>query len=207
MDQRRVLMPFVLASLLLAGAIVCGCRVPCDGPDQRVSPVSLDIRGQAFYRSETSADLVFDFEALLEPHKADPIYDGDRIDVSWELPGPMTFQLTLWGPIDLGTTPLTELDAQLCVCEVGLLQGPEDAPECAWNGATTPARCEALVGDVFVREISHECLEGVFEECAERVDLDIVVPETDEGRFSGAMLIRWFEAFETRTCVEGPTIG
>jgi hypothetical protein len=207
MNLRRALGLFVTATLLLSVAAVCGCSGPCGGADEKVSPESLDVRGHATYRSETT-DVAMDFAALIEPHYADPIYDGERLELPWEVPGPMTFGLTLVGPLELGTTPLTELSAVLCACESGFLQAPADARECFRNGVTTPARCEALVGDVFVREMSRECIDGdVFETCAERIDMDIVVPETDEGRFSGSILIRWFESVESRTCVEFLTIG
>ncbi|MEJ7733367.1 MAG: hypothetical protein WKG00_29745 [Polyangiaceae bacterium] len=80
--------------------------------------------------------------------------------------------------------------------------------ECFLNGEVNPARCEELVGEAVVREISRECIgSGAQEQCAERVDMDIAVPQADGARFSGTVMIRWFESVQSRSCLDGPSIG
>ncbi|MBL8742742.1 MAG: hypothetical protein JNK04_16655, partial [Myxococcales bacterium] len=206
MKDLRSLRYVLMASLFAYAATATGCRKTCPGGDEQVVPDSLDISGAAAYRSDTTGELQIDLAAVTEPHYAEPIYDGNQLDLEWEAQG-MTFALTLAGPLAVGTTALEDLGAQLCACDPGFLQGPPDAPECFRNGQVTPARCEAVLGEATVREISRECIgSGAMEDCAERIDMDIVVPESEDARFSGEVMIRWFEAIESRSCYDGPSI-
>jgi hypothetical protein len=71
----------------------------------------------------------------------------------------------------------------------------------------SPAWCEELVGEAIVRGISRACIgSGANEECAERVDMDVAVPQADGARFSGTVMIRWFESVQSRSCYDGPSI-
>lgn len=138
----RELALFLTANLLVSALALSGCSGPCAGGDETVYPDSLDIRGQATYRSDGAGDVDIDLAAVTEPHYVDPIYDGQRLDLAWQLAGPMTFQLTLLGPIEAGTIALADLGAQLCACEAGFLQGPDDMRECFLSGQVSPAWCE-----------------------------------------------------------------
>jgi hypothetical protein len=207
MKNLRDLRCSVAASLIVCASATSGCSGNCPGGNEAVSPESLDILGVTTYRSETAGEVQIELAEVTEPHYAEPIYDGELLDLEWEQQG-MTFGLTLVGLIAEGTTPLADLGAQLCVCETGFLQGPADARECFRNGQVTPAACEALVGEAMAREIVRDCIgSGALEDCAERIDMDLLIPEADEARFSGAVMIRWFESIESRSCVEGPSIG
>lgn len=194
----------LLAVSLASTLAVCGCSGRCAGGDETVSPDSLGIFGDVTYSSETTGDVKIDLAAVTEPHYAEPIYDGERLDLAWQVDYRMAFQLTLLGPLETGTNALTDLGARVCACEDGFLQGPAEKRECLRNGGVTPAWCEDVVGEALIRQLSRECIGSSQEECAERVDMDIVIPQADGARFSGTVLIRWFESVQSRSCVDGP---
>jgi len=200
--------PALLVAILLASTpAVSGCSGHCSGGGgQTVYPDSLRIGGHVTYRSP-SGDVTTDLAVAIEPHYADPIYDGERIVLDWQLEGPMTFELSLQGPSEVGTFAAPDLSARLCACEQGFLQGPDEARECFLDGNVTPAWCEDLEGEATIRTLTRDCIgSGAMTECAEQVDLDLTIEEPDGGRFSGTIAIRWFESIQDRGCYDGPSI-
>ena len=207
MDTART--PTLLVAILLVSAPAAyGCSGHCSGGGgETVYPDSLRIGGDVNYRSPSAGDLATDLAAVTEPHYADPIYDGERIIVDWQLEGPMTFELSLRGPSETGTFALPDLSARLCACESGFLQGPDDARECFLDGDITPAWCEDLEGEATIRTLTRDCIgSGAMTECAEQVDLDLTIEPPDGARFSGNIAIRWFESIQPRGCYDGPSI-
>ena len=212
-----MLRPAPLRLLLLAAAILA--TGGCDTHDcSSVAPGRRSVAGPTAFRFDTET---VEIDLSTTPEYADlsdrptPPISASRLQLFWSAavgtdPRPARMVLDIAGVDDEGTFALADLGATVCGCppgSTGVELGPE--PRCtitdsAGTEHTVAATCEAVVGELVVRELGEACSEERARLCAPQQSFDLRIPERDEARFSAEITVRWFDVIDEQTCTGSP---